>query len=380
MNKLLKTKNRERKIIMLRRRAITRLSMLASAILAPSAVRAQNSPSSKKIALLLPPSNGEYRRATTAILAGLKAAQSRDGLGITLDMFAIDERFDALSSAYQDITAKGYAFAIGPLTKNSVTQLCDLPNLSVPTLTLNWPEPDRVPSGNTAFFGLPIESDASFLARVAFADASAQSTRRPLRALVVTNTGPLARRASSSFSEAWREQGAQLFEPIETDTKLSGEMKSLLGGIEADAYFIATSLETARAVRNALPKESLLYGPSMLSTGVTASNLNQSAQNRTPELDGFKVTDLPWLIQTDHPAVMSYPRQSTLSHQELQRLYALGIDAFRIAKELLSGSNSFELDGVTGRLKFDRSVDARVQRSPALAEYRGGVLVALERR
>jgi uncharacterized protein len=365
---------------MQRRQAITRVSLLASAILASRALRAQNSLAGKKIAVLLPPPSGEYRRATAAILAGLKAAQTRDGSGLSLDLFPVDERFDSLANAYQDITSRGYAFAIGPLVKSSVSQLTELPNLAVPTLALNWPESDRPAPGNTVFFGLPIESDAVFVARSAFAEASTLSTRRPLKACIVTNTSPLARRAASAFAESWKEQGAQVVDQIETDSKLNGEMRSLVGGVDADVYFVASTIETARAVKTSLPKDAQLYGPSILSTGVTASNLNQSAQNRTPELDGYKVTDLPWLIQTDHPAVMAYPRQSTLSHQELQRLYALGIDAFRCAKELMSGNNSFDLDGVTGRLKFDRSADARIQRSPVLAEYRGGLLVPLDRR
>jgi uncharacterized protein len=365
---------------MRRRQAISRASLIASAILAPQALRAQNTLSGKKIALLLPPPNGEYRRATAALLAGLKSAQNRDGSGLIMDLIPVDERFDSLANAYQEAAAKGYAFVIGPLLKSSVTQLSDLPSLTVPTLSLNWPETDRPAPGNTAYFGLPIESDAVFLARIAFADGSAVTVRRPLRACVISNTSPLARRAAAAFSDAWKEQGAQLLDPIETDSKQSGEMRSLLGGIDSDVFFVASSIETAKAVKNSLSKDSLLYGPSMLSTGVTASNLNQSAQNRTPELDGYKVTDLPWLIQTDHPAVMGYPRQTTLTHQESQRLYALGIDAFRIARELIAGSASFDLDGVTGRLKFDRSLDARVQRSPVLAEYRGGLLVPLDRR
>jgi uncharacterized protein len=365
---------------MKRRQAITRGTLLAAAILAPLASQAQNSLAGKKIALLLPPPNGEYRRATSALLAGLKTALNRDSSGLSMDLFPVDDRFDTLGNVYQDITNKGYSFAIGPLIKSSVTQLADLASLSVPTLALNWPETDRPPAGNTVFFGLPIESDAVFLARIAFADASAVSARRPLRACVVSNTSLLARRAALAFSDAWKEQGGQLLDQIETDSKQSGEMRSLLGGIDSDAFFVSSTIETARAVKNSLSKDSLLYGPSTLSTGVTASNVNQSVQNRTPELDGYKITDIPWLIQMDNAAVMSYPRQTSLVHQEVQRLYALGIDAFRIAKELLLGNNMFDLDGVTGRLRFDRALDPRVQRSPVLAEYRGGLLVPLDRR
>jgi uncharacterized protein len=365
---------------MKRRQALTHGSLLAGSIFVPAVSQAQSSAAGKRIAVLLPPSSGEFRRATSSILAGIKAALSRDGGGSTIDTFWVDERFDSLANTYQEISAKGYAFAIGPLIKSSVTQLADLPHLNVPTLTLNWPDNDRSIAGNTVFFGLPIESDSVFIAKVAFADASSQSTRRPLRACIINNTSPLGRRAATAFSQGWTEQGAQLADQVETDSKLTGEMRSLLGQVDADVFFVASTLETARAVKLALPKDSLLYGPSMLSTGITATNLNQSAQMRTPELDGYRVTDLPWLIQADHPAVMAYPKQSTLSHQELQRLYALGIDAFRIARELMTGSTSFDLDGVSGRLRYDRSVDAKVQRSPVLAEYRGGLLVPLERR
>ena len=365
--------------MMLRRRALQQLSLIASCVLAGQPALAQAPSTGRKIAVLLPSASGEYRRATNSIMAGLKAAQSRDGQGYTLDLFAVDERFDSLSNVYNEIAAKGYAFAIGPLTKTSVTQLGELSNLSVPTLALNWPDTDRIAAGNTVFFGLPIESESAYAARAAFAEASTTSAKRPLRASTICNTSPLGRRAAGAFAESWKEQGGVLSDQIETDSRLAGELKSLLGSADSEVYFVATGIETARVIKNNVAKEALLYAPSMLSTGVTPNNVSQSL-TRTPELDGYRVTDLPWLIQADNPAVMGYPRQTTLSHQELQRLYGLGIDAFRIAKELLAGNHSFELDGVSGRLKFDRNSDVRIQRTPALAEYRGGVLFSLDKR
>lgn len=364
---------------MLRRQAITQLSLIATAILAASRVQAQNTPALKKLALLLPPAKGDYRRATSALLAGLKAAQGRDGGSLQMDVFVVDDRIDTLSNVYAEISSKGYALAVGPLPRDSVGLLADLQHVSVPTLALNWPDTDRPPVSNTIYFGLPVESDALYLAQVAFADASSQSSRRPLKASIVSASSPLARRATSAFGDAWKAQGGLLSEVIEADARLNGDQKAQLSGLESDVYFVPASIETARTVKSTLPKGSLLYGPAMLSTGVTAGNVGQTTSMRMPELDGYRVTDLPWLIQTDHPAVMSYPRQTTLSHQELQRLYALGIDAYRIARELVNGSTRFELDGVTGRLRFESSPERRVQRTPMLAEYRGGLLVPMDR-
>ncbi len=363
---------------MLRRQALARLSLCVPAILSASRVRAQKAATAGKVAVILPPAAGSFRRATQAVLAGLRAAQTHEGASLALDLFPVDERFDALANAFADIDKKGYDLVIGPLPRGNVDQLSELSQLGVPTLALNGPENERLAPSNVTYFGLPIESDAQFIARIAFALHAPAVQGRPLRAAVVHNAAPLPRRAAAAFAEAWKALGGQLGEVIETESRLGGELKDLLAGGEPDLSFVASSLETARAVRTGLPREAPLYGPSLLSTGITASNLAQSAGMRTPELDGYRVCDLPWLLQGEQPAVMAHARQPALSHQELQRLYALGIDAYRIAREMLNGRNRFELDGVTGRLRLDRSLGAQVQRQPTLAEYRAGVLVPLE--
>jgi hypothetical protein len=65
-----------------------------------------------------------------------------------------------------------------------------------------------------------------------------------------------------------------------------------------------------------------------------------------------RLLDLPWIVLPDHPAVMVYPRPlDTEQPLDMDRLYALGIDAFRVARELaLRDGSPFGIDGVTGRL------------------------------
>ena len=65
---------------------------------------------------------------------------------------------------------------------------------------------------------------------------------------------------------------------------------------------------------------------------------------------------------------------------DFQRLYALGIDAFRIGRELIGQNARFEVDGVTGWLRVDLSVaNRRVERTAVLAEIRNGNAVAIGR-
>jgi hypothetical protein len=89
-------------------------------------------------------------------------------------------------------------------------------------------------------------------------------------------------------------------------------------------------------------------------------------------MEGIAFVDMPWLIEPDHPAVMTYPRAATPYSAELERLYALGIDAYRVAAEWLKGGQRFELDGVTGRLRVDPVLAGRVERLPSLAVFVDG--------
>jgi outer membrane PBP1 activator LpoA protein len=92
--------------------------------------------------------------------------------------------------------------------------------------------------------------------------------------------------------------------------------------------------------------------------------------------------DIPWQLQADHPAVMVYPRLAGNADQkpsaDLERLYALGIDAYRVAREIASKRTSFELDGVTGKLKVNFDTEAPVfQRTEQQAVYRRGSVMAV---
>ena len=80
---------------------------------------------------------------------------------------------------------------------------------------------------------------------------------------------------------------------------------------------------------------------------------------------------MPWLLQPDHPAVMIYPRQD-YRDPDLDRFYALGIDAFRVTQEMLSGKPVTTLDGVIGRLTLRRRPP--VPRALTAAQFSDGKL------
>ena len=127
------------------------------------------------------------------------------------------------------------------------------------------------------------------------------------------------------------------------------------------------------------PKRGIaVFGTSLLFAGDPAQSAEAAALAR--DLEGIRFVDMPWLLQPDHPAVMVYPPAPIAASIELRRLYAFGIDSYRLAIAWMKGERRFDIDGVTGRLHVDRSQSLRVQRTPVLAAYRGGVVQRIDLR
>ena len=123
-----------------------------------------------------------------------------------------------------------------------------------------------------------------------------------------------------------------------------------------------------------------IYGTSQIN-GLTLAEREAAAP--APDMNGVHLIDMPWQLQADHLAVMSYPPFAMKDNQprppNLQRLYALGIDAYRVAREIASQETDFSIDGVTGTLtiSFGKGIPSfkRVEQ-PAL--YRQGKLAPFE--
>jgi outer membrane PBP1 activator LpoA protein len=132
------------------------------------------------------------------------------------------------------------------------------------------------------------------------------------------------------------------------------------------AILLALDAGEAAAVRPWLPADVPVVATSRIHL------FDQSAIGLAQDLEGIAFVDMPWLLEPDHAAVMTYSRPAVPYSAELERLYALGIDAYRIAAERLRGTRRFELDGVTGRLRIDPALAGRVERLPSLAVFVDG--------
>ncbi|NLD69373.1 MAG: hypothetical protein GX644_11245 [Limnobacter sp.] len=328
-----------------------------------------------QIALLVPPSNGVYQRAGEALIEGMRAAQARDDV-TAVEVIEVGESGFELHQLCATLRERGFALAIGPLTRNAVTGLATGGPPALPVLALNQADNIALP-GNIITFGLSIESEAAQVAAYAFADASSRAVGRRPRAAIVHDGSPASQRSVGAFIDAWHLHGGEFYEPIQTSSGSIAPMRALLRQVEADVYFVSSPLDTAAALREAVADRARIYGTSLLNSGAMGGSGDGAETLRSPELEGIRIIAMPWQVQRDHPAVLAYPRPAAMG-VELQKLYALGIDAYRLGVQLLSGQARLEVDGVTGLLRLDLTHDPRVERLPLLAEYRDGVLVAID--
>ena len=327
------------------------------------------------IALLIPPREGPFERVANSVVAGVRASHSRDGDGVVVEVIETDSDPQALGRVFVDLRERGVSMALGPLTRDGVNALMTLDRApGVPTLALNLPDGELPAPAQTLFFGVSIEAESRQAAAIAFEQAQGANGKRAPRAVSVGASSRLAQRSAKAFRDEWSQRGGEIDEPIEFDPKRSSQaFRDAIRDENPDVVFLALNPEQARSARNSIGRRVRLWSSSMASIG-------QTKLLRLPELDGMRLLDMPWQVDPSHLAVMAYPKAPANYTIEMQRLYALGIDAFRIGRQIMAGGAAFELDGVTGHLSYDPTVATRVQRRPVVAEYRDGMPVAVRSR
>jgi outer membrane PBP1 activator LpoA protein len=164
-------------------------------------------------------------------------------------------------------------------------------------------------------------------------------------AIVISSSTPLAKRVEEAFEREWTRAAGEVQRiTFDGDPEEAQRLRATLESSPADMVFLALEPAQARAVRPYIPATLGLYATSL--------SVNPRAETLVNlDLQGLRYLEMPWFVQPDHPAVMAYPQPSTPMSVDQERLYAFGIDAFRVALHLLRGeARRAPLDGVTGRI------------------------------
>jgi outer membrane PBP1 activator LpoA protein len=317
-------------------------------------------PTSNLIALVLPLDEPAFERAASAVRDGFLEAAA--AAGKSADCVVIPHDRNGVVAAFALARAKGVRVAVGPLVRDDLRTLAQNPADLPWTLALNQLD-GATPLPPAIFtFPLSVESDGRVLADRAHAAGAASID-------VVEGDSPLMRRLATSFADEWLRDGGGPPAALRFDATpeaLTSLRRSLVANTPG-AVLLALNGEHAALVKP------FVGGVLSYASGLVFERPSPAVAR---DLDGVRVVEIPWLLTPDAPEFAQYPRRE-FDSDALARLYALGLDAYRVAASFVDGPpKRFELDGATGHVHL--GPNREFQREGRLGVYRNGLLVPLD--
>lgn len=295
------------------------------------------------VALLLPLQSSSFGQAADVVRQGFAAAATREqALPIATRIYSTtDDPLDILITYHQALDA-GAILVVGPLTRDGVSALASSSVIAVPTLTLNTADGDIMVPPNLYLFGLQMENEASLSAEFARAENKSH-------AVIIHDGSPLSLRLQAAFADKWLQSDAHATAesiPYYNEPSVLKQFRRQTADKDT-VIFLTLDAKKSRILRPYLNPGTPVYATSQVYTGQDNSLYNH-------DLNDIRFVDMPWLLQPDHPAVMAYRHADNLESMDMERLYALGIDAFRLMARMLQAYtvDEISLDGVTGYIYF----------------------------
>lgn len=268
---------------------------------------------------------------------------------------------------YNQAIAAEADLVIGPLSKAQVSKLAGVDRLPVPTLALNRVRQEQPPE-NLYQFGLSPEDEARQVARQAYQEGARLAGvlypdsdwgRRMARAYVnaFQNQGGLITTRQAFGDQETRAVGKllsigeshQRARQLNRLTKIHLQFKPRRRQ-DLDVLFLAANPRQARQVKPALNFHYARELPVFATSHVYSGTPNPE---RDRDLNNIRFVDMPWLL--DRESSLRELARSTWpeGHGSRERLFALGIDAWRLQARLhmLASVPNSRLPGVTGRLR-----------------------------
>ncbi len=348
------------------------------------------------IALLLPLTS-EFATQATAVRDGFMAM---DAANTSVDKPVIkiyDTGSDPtqITKFYDSAVANGAQMVVGPLGLDAVEQLTKSDDFKVPTLLLSQTNEEIDPSKHVFQFGLPPEQEATQAAERAFLDGHRRA------AILYPNTA-LGQRMANGFSTTWQQLGGIVLTSVAYQPELgdySEPVKQLLNITQSDKrkdrlesllkvklkfnprpredidmIFLAADAGDGRLIKPQLnyyrAMQIPVYATSHIFTG-------KGDPVRDTDLDGIMFGDMPWmLVGNGNVQALRDKLQHgnwPYAHSPLDRLYALGVDAYAVIPQLnrLSTETGVHFEGVTSGLSL--GPDGRLHRQLLWAQFRAGV-------
>ena len=302
--------------------------------------------------LLLPLESALLRRAASSVRDGANAVLTPRKADVSVR--ECNYSSDGVVAAYERCVDDKVDWVIGPLGRNDVATLA-LAKVATLRPTLMLSPLGTMPPSPMTVLSPDLESEGETIAQQAVEDAC----RRPV---LVEASGALASRVAVSILSFWRDRVATPLMQTTLGVRDSG--RRLADGWRRDNVDCVLFAGGAAALSELRPhlRNMTIY--------VTSASY-ETPLERTVDWTGVRIADSPWLVDAERTEFAAYLPGEPLP-PTLARLYALGVDAARLA--IAAGRDSLppNFDGAIGLLKLK---DGQYRRQPMVGEFRERNLV-----
>ena len=360
-----------------------------------SALRSTATAASKtKIAVLMPNADNPLNVFAQAIVKGIRAENKQ--LSTPHEIILLPRKIgQSTLSHLQDASLMGASVAIGPITRDDVNEISELPFLPLPVVSLNLPEDDVKSPELLMNFSLSLEEEAKQVASMAI-QSLAKENKDSLNIVLFEGASPINQRVANTFEQALAEESIsitripitkelltlpKLYE-VKNFSSLTLETKSLpdtaegyenakqynenltqsfskLGSSSYSAVFLVTDARTAALIKPRLPRDTRVWGTSMINPG----NPEQSAiASLAFDLQNTGFVDAPLILRYNNQDFKASFGETPPNSLIARRLFAFGVDAYRLARLWMRWQPEITMAGTTGSLSFKKSVSANVSR------------------
>jgi outer membrane PBP1 activator LpoA protein len=350
----------------------------------------------ERIAVLLPLS-GPLKTLGDAVQYGMAAAAAKQQRTLVF----IDSTKPA-AELQAEVAAAQVQFVIGPLLREDIDKIQQLPDWQWPTLFLNG-KGDLPVKPEQYFFALAWEDEASQMVQVF-------RQRQYQHPVLIYAVNPIGQRMAQHFQSRWQQSGGQ---PVETysygsqeqlqalinkfleaeaSEERAKEINRLIGqSIKAELhsrqdidaiYLIADPVQT----RFFKPFIDVTVSPTARRLPIFTSSRSHSLKvDKTDQRDlaGLTMTEMPWLLPQAAiapPLRQEFDSLFAEQDEQLQRLFAMGHDALMLVGHLKQQQQfpAMAYHGLTGSLRL--ADGHSVQRQLTLAQYRQGKLQLVDKK
>lgn len=290
---------------------------------------------------------------------------------------------------YKQAILDGNELVIGPLAKQYVERLQEESRLPVPTLALNYGKRDFSENPDLLFqFGLAVEDEAELAAHYA-------RQQGYQNAVALMPKGQWGERVFKRFSETWQGLGGQLVEAqfftgkgdynrvisrlfsIDDSERRNRKLRKQLDTPlefqarrreDVDFIFVAALPKQARQIK---PTLAFNFAKNIPMIGTSQIYSGTPSRSKDRDLENVVFCDIPWMLENNKMRKnikKLWPR----AKGGLDRLYALGADAFQLYPRLVQIKvlKHSQLAGQTGQLSMDDY--GQVVRTLPFAQFKKG--------